>query len=146
MKLWIIIFCLVLAMQSAKAQDAAQADIAQADIENCLSAAPDAVAVQYGGKTYRVKDEACRALFQTDPERYAQLFDALLEKNSGAPPKNIAQKPIRNLPRLRWCLRDRADPVRAPPSGGRQRIQIGLGRFRSVTLASKLSAPHIAPF
>ncbi len=65
----------------------AQQNGPQTDIEGCLSTAPDALTVAYGGKTYHLRDEACRTLFQTDPERYAQLFDALLEGNNGAPPK-----------------------------------------------------------
>lgn len=64
-----------------------QQPLQQTDIAACLSLSSDALTVEYGGKTYRLRDEACRQLFQTDPERYAQLFDALLEENNGAPPK-----------------------------------------------------------
>lgn len=49
--------------------------------EECLvqkSGAP-AVEVPYGDKTYRLANDACRAEFLTDPERYAQLYDALAE-------------------------------------------------------------------
>jgi YHS domain-containing protein len=59
----------------------------QTDIENCLSTASNALTVEFGGKTYHLRDEACRELFKTDPERYSQLFDALLEAGNGAPPK-----------------------------------------------------------
>lgn len=39
----------------------------------------DAVNVTHGGKTYRLANEACRDQFLSDPERYAQLYDALAE-------------------------------------------------------------------
>lgn len=49
--------------------------------EQCLAKAGDASAltITHGGKTYRMANEACRAQFASDPERYAQLYDALLE-------------------------------------------------------------------
>lgn len=46
-----------------------------ADPERCL--AKRGVPVEHDGKQYTLRDEACRQLFLTDPERYAQLFDAL---------------------------------------------------------------------
>lgn len=58
--------------------------------EDCLAKAGDASAltVTHGGKTYRMSNEACRAQFSADPERYAQLYDALLELEAeGAPPR-----------------------------------------------------------
>lgn len=57
-------------------------------VEQCLAkagAAP-AFAVAHGGKTYRMASEACRDQFLTDPERYAQLYDALLELEAEGTP------------------------------------------------------------
>lgn len=49
--------------------------------EECLAKRGDtaAVTVSHGGNSYRLANEVCRAEFLTDPERYAQLYDALLE-------------------------------------------------------------------
>jgi YHS domain-containing protein len=48
--------------------------------EECLSqGGAAAFTVTYAGKTYRMANEACRAQFLSDPERFAQLYDALLE-------------------------------------------------------------------
>ena len=38
-----------------------------------------AVTVAHGGRTYPLRHAECRDEFLTDPERYAQLYDALLE-------------------------------------------------------------------
>ena len=38
-----------------------------------------AATAEYGGKTYYFRDAACKDEFLTDPERYSQLYDALLE-------------------------------------------------------------------
>lgn len=46
--------------------------------EQCLTP-PASVTVEHGGKTYALASEACREQFLGDPERYAQLYDALLE-------------------------------------------------------------------
>lgn len=56
--------------------------------EQCLAKAGDASAliVTYGGKTYRMANEACRAQFVADPERYAQLYDALRELEAEGTP------------------------------------------------------------
>ena len=62
-------------------------------IENCLSTAPDALRVEYGGKTYLLRDAACKALFEADPERYSQLFDALLEENGKGSSKPQTPQP-----------------------------------------------------
>jgi hypothetical protein len=54
--------------------------------ETCRKATgPGAVTVTYSGREYRLADEACREQFLSDPERYAQLYDALseLEKAGG---------------------------------------------------------------
>lgn len=65
----------------------------ETNIENCLSTAPDAVRVEYGGKTYLLRDAACKALFETDPERYSQLFDALLEEGGKGSTKPKTPQP-----------------------------------------------------
>jgi hypothetical protein len=46
---------------------------------------PDAVTVSWSGREYPLANEACREQFLSDPERYAQLYDALseLEKAGG---------------------------------------------------------------
>lgn len=56
--------------------------------EECVARANDAsaVVVTHAGKSYRLTNEACRAQFLADPERYAQLYDALLElEREGTP-------------------------------------------------------------
>jgi YHS domain-containing protein len=35
--------------------------------------------VEYAGKTYALRSEPCRVEFQSDSERYSQLYEALLE-------------------------------------------------------------------
>lgn len=55
---------------------------------DCLVAgAQDAAAsAEYGGKTYYFRSQACKDEFLTDPERFSQLYDALLElKAEGKP-------------------------------------------------------------
>lgn len=48
--------------------------------ESCLApAGRGAVSVEYGGKRYDFTAAACREQFLSDPERYAQLYDALRE-------------------------------------------------------------------
>lgn len=56
--------------------------------EECLARAGDAaaVAVEHGGKSYRLASEACRAQFLSDPERYSQLYDALRELEAEGTP------------------------------------------------------------
>lgn len=56
--------------------------------EECLAKEGEAyaVVVSYGDTSYRMANEACRAQFLTDPERYSQLYDALLElEREGTP-------------------------------------------------------------
>ena len=56
--------------------------------EECLAKADDqsAIVVSYGDKSYLMANEACRAQFLTDPERYSQLYDALRElEREGTP-------------------------------------------------------------
>lgn len=57
---------------------------------SCLAAADDPASVQvaYGGRTFSLTSVECRKEFLTDPERYAQLYDALRElqqKGKAAP-------------------------------------------------------------
>ena len=48
--------------------------------EECLVVkGKGAVAVEHEGKTYQFRFEDCREEFLSDPERFAQLYDALLE-------------------------------------------------------------------
>ena len=49
--------------------------------EDCLAfrKAPGHVSVEYQGKTYLFREAVCRDQFLSDPERYSQLYDALLE-------------------------------------------------------------------
>lgn len=46
--------------------------------EECLTAKSDITAT-YAGKTYAFRYADCRETFLSDPERYAQLYDALME-------------------------------------------------------------------
>ena len=46
--------------------------------EECLTTRSDITAT-HGGKTYAFRHADCREEFLKDPERYAQLYDALLE-------------------------------------------------------------------
>lgn len=54
--------------------------------EQCRIAAANAVTVTHAGKSYRLASEACRAQFLSDPERYAQLYDALEELEAEGTP------------------------------------------------------------
>lgn len=61
--------------------------LAVADPEQCL-APESAITVTHGATTYHLASEECRAQFLAEPERYAQLYDALLElRAAGAKPK-----------------------------------------------------------
>lgn len=63
--------------------------------EECLASAGDASAlpVTHAGKTYRMANEACRAQFVSDPERFAQLYDALLELEAEGTPLRAPAAP-----------------------------------------------------
>ena len=67
---------------------AAAAHAAALDFESCIpkSGETPAVSVEHAGKTYGLRSEECRREFLSDPERYAQLYEALLElrKQTGA--------------------------------------------------------------
>lgn len=49
--------------------------------ELCIARTPQqrVASAEFGGKTYHFTSEACRQEFSSDPERYAQLYDALEE-------------------------------------------------------------------
>ena len=55
-----------------------------ADPEKCLT--KRGLSVAHAGKQYTLRDEACRDLFLSDPERYAQLFDAVAELEAAGKP------------------------------------------------------------
>jgi YHS domain-containing protein len=58
------------------------------DPEHCLGAAGSTITAAHDGKTYRFRTEACRDEFLSDPERFAQLYDALAElRAAGVPSK-----------------------------------------------------------
>jgi YHS domain-containing protein len=82
---WLVVVALILVALPLAAQDAPAP-------EQCLARAGDrsALAVTHGGKTYRMANEACRAQFAADPERYAQLYDALLELEAEGTPLRAA--------------------------------------------------------
>ena len=63
--------------------------------EQCLADAGDASAliITHVGKAYRLANEACRAQFAADPERYAQLYDALLELEAEGTPLRAPAAP-----------------------------------------------------
>jgi YHS domain-containing protein len=56
--------------------------------EDCLAKGSDpaAIGVTHGGKTYHLANDACRTEFLSDPERYSQLYDALLELEAEGTP------------------------------------------------------------
>ena len=63
--------------------------------EQCLAKVGDASAlpVTHAGKTYRMVSEACRAQFLSDTERFAQLYDALLELEAEGTPLRAPSAP-----------------------------------------------------
>ena len=55
---------------------------------DCLAmgAGDAAASTEHAGKTYYFRSQACKDEFLTDPERFSQLYDALLElKAEGKP-------------------------------------------------------------
>ncbi|HEX2061628.1 MAG TPA: hypothetical protein VHK90_12885 [Thermoanaerobaculia bacterium] len=58
--------------------------------EQCLAKSGDAFVVAHAGRTYRMASEECRAQFLSDPERFSQLYDALLELEAAGRPKRAA--------------------------------------------------------
>ena len=53
---------------------------------------PTAETVEYAGKTYYLRDRACKDEFLADPERFSQLFDTLRElQASGQTPKKAVK-------------------------------------------------------
>lgn len=67
--------------------------------ETCRARSGDAgaIAIVVSDRTYHVTSEACRAQFLSDPERYAQLYDALAELEAAgetiAPPRAASLVP-----------------------------------------------------
>jgi YHS domain-containing protein len=83
----------IVALVIAAAGTAAVAQDAPAP-EQCLAkVGASALTVTHGGKTYRMANEACRAQFAADPERYAQLYDALLELEAEGTPLRAPAAP-----------------------------------------------------
>ena len=67
---------------------------------DCILPGPQgAVAsAEYGGKTYYFRNQDCKEEFLADPERYSQLYDALLElkaqgKTVKKPPTDFSAVP-----------------------------------------------------
>ena len=83
---------IVLAAVVMAATAAALAEDAPAP-EECLAKANTPFVVSHGGKTYRMTSEACRAQFLTEPERYSQLYDALLELEEEGTPLRAPASP-----------------------------------------------------
>ena len=54
--------------------------------EQCITKSDRPVAVTYAKKTYALASEECKAQFLSDPERYSQLYDALLELEKAGQP------------------------------------------------------------
>jgi YHS domain-containing protein len=75
----IALFALCLTVSTARAATAPA---------DCILAGPEGAdaSVEYGGKTYHLRDAACKEEFLSDPERFSQLYDTLLElKQAGKP-------------------------------------------------------------
>ena len=70
-------FAAALIVTAALHSDAASA----IEFETCIPApgGTPAFTVEHAGKTYGLRTEECRDEFLTDPERYAQLYEALHE-------------------------------------------------------------------
>ena len=53
----------------------------QPEPEECLAHRGDPVVETstYSGREYRFRQAGCKGQFETDPERFSQLYDALLE-------------------------------------------------------------------
>ena len=62
--------------------------------EECVVARSEITAT-YGGKTYAFRYADCREEFLSDPERFAQLYDALLEMQAAG--MEIAPPPRESL-------------------------------------------------
>jgi YHS domain-containing protein len=68
------------------------------DFETCIPRPGEtpAFSVEHGGKTYALRTEECREEFLSDPERYAQLYEALQElarEAGAADPGSVALVP-----------------------------------------------------
>lgn len=84
---------LLAALLLASSLRGVDAQSAMSDMEDCLltGSRAGAATVEYAGKTYYLRDAQCKAQFLTDPERFAQLFDALLELRASG--KKAKSKP-----------------------------------------------------
>ena len=63
--------------------------------EECLTRKSD-ITAEYGGKTYAFRYADCREQFLEEPERFSQLYDALLELQAAgeaAPPRTESLVP-----------------------------------------------------
>ncbi len=60
--------------------------------EECIAKKSDITAA-YGGKTYFFRYEDCRTQFLEDPERFAQLYDALAELGVSERPRAASLVP-----------------------------------------------------
>ena len=67
--------------------------LAQPEPEECFVAKNDSVVetVSHAGRTYGFRKTGCKALFESDPERYAQLFDALAEMDAAGGTVKVEQ-------------------------------------------------------
>ncbi len=65
--------------------------MAAVEFETCIPGPGEtpAFTVEHAGKTYGLRTEECRDEFLSDPERYAQLYEALQElaRAEGRPPE-----------------------------------------------------------
>lgn len=68
--------------------------------EECLASGKKTarVTVAHSGKSYALASEACRDQFLTDPERYAQLYDALAELEAAGTPLAAAPETASLVP------------------------------------------------
>ena len=64
--------------------------------ECVVTSGKPAATAEHAGKTYAFRFEDCRDEFLKDPERYSQLYDALLELQSEG--KRIAAAPPSLVP------------------------------------------------
>lgn len=82
--------CLAALLTLVIAFAAGAADAPQAETCRVITDPASAVTVSYGARTYRLASEACAAEFRSDPERFAQLYDALAELEESGKPAAVA--------------------------------------------------------
>ncbi|MDQ3815659.1 MAG: hypothetical protein M3347_17230 [Armatimonadota bacterium] len=91
-----LLFIMLGAMRIALAVPAQAPQAATPKPADCIADPKAAVAsVEHGGKTYYFNHPACKDEFLTDPERYSQLYDALLELKAEGKPLQKS-KPLDN--------------------------------------------------